>query len=196
MRRIVLALVVLAVTGCGRSNDQATPAVTSTATAEASATPTATACTVAGASTTPARNERTDGPALLKDVRYAVAFCPRVVFEFENRPPSYVFEYRQPPFAECGSGKAVDTSTWGASAYLVFHSNAASGVDLSGTTFRQTYTKSKDIAVSSPILRRLRETCDFEATMEWIVALDERHAFKVSTLQSPPRLVIDISQVA
>lgn len=132
--------------------------------------------------------------ALLSDVRFATTACPRVVFQFENHAPSFVVEYRRPPFANCGSGAAVDTSAWGSSAYIVFHSNAASGVDLSGTTFRQTYTKSKDIAVSSPVLRRIRETCDFEGTLEWVVALDARHRFKVSARDSPPRLVVDVSQ--
>ena len=197
MKHLVLLCVLAALAGCtSRRSDEATTAPATTTAASATATPTATPCAVAGGSTATARKERSDGPALLKDVRYAATGCPRVVFEFENAPPSYVVEYRRPPFSECGSGKQVDTSTWGAGAYLVFHSNSASGVDLSGPTFRQTYTKSKDIAVSSPILRRIRETCDFEATLEWIVALDASHAFKVSTLGSPPRLVIDISQAA
>jgi hypothetical protein len=118
-----------------------------------------------------------------------------VVFEFENAPPSYVVEYRNPPFSNCGSGARVDTSAWGSTAYLVFHSNSASGVDLSGPTFRLTYKKSKDLAPGSAILRRIRETCDFEGTLEWIVALDARHPFKVSKLSAPARLVIDISAV-
>lgn len=127
-------------------------------------------------------------------MRYSGTDCPRVVFEFENRTPSYVVEYRQPPFSECGSGEPIETTGWGASAYIVFHSNDASGVDLSGATYRQTYTKSKDIKPSSRILRRIRQTCDFEATLEWVVALDTRHPFKVSALQSQPRLVIDVSE--
>jgi hypothetical protein len=134
------------------------------------------------------------GQALLRDVRYSTSACPRVVFEFENHAPSYAVGYAKPPFANCGSGERVDNSSWGASAYLVVHSNAASGVDLSGPTFRQTYTKSTDIAVSSGILRRIHETCDFEGVLEWVVALGERHAFRASTLTSPARLVIDFSQ--
>jgi len=193
----ILAATVSMVALLGACASRSTPAAkspTPAASATAATTPTATPCAVAGASTQPAQS--TAGPskqALLRDVRFTASACPRVVFEFENAPLSYTVEYRNPPFSNCGSGARVDTSGWGSAAYVVFHSNSASGVDLSGPTFRRTYTKSNDIAPASSILRRIHETCDFEGTLEWVVALDVRHPFKVSTLTAPPRLVIDIS---
>jgi putative hemolysin len=200
MRRLAAVLVVgLVLAGCS-SKKQAEPAASETPAATATATagtptPTATPCAVPGATTQAVEESGSGKQALLNDVGAATTTCPRVVFAFENIPPvSYVVEYRNPPFSNCGSGARVDTSGWGSSAYVVFHSNQASGVDLTGPTFRQTYKKSKDIAVASPVLRRVYETCDFEGTLEWVIALDARHSFKVSKLTGPPRLVVDISQ--
>jgi hypothetical protein len=190
--------VLLVLAGCSaKKATQASP--TASVVATTSPSPTPTPCAVAGATTASARRDGASGgqgAGLLHDVRYTTTACPRVVFEFENVTPPYIVEYRNPPFSQCGSGARVDTSSWGSTAYLVFHSNSASGVDLTGSAFRQTYTKSKDITVPSLIVRRIHETCDFEATLEWVIALDAKHPFKVSTLQSPPRLVIDISQAA
>ena len=193
---VVAASLVLVIAGCS-SKKAAEPTSPPASTATTAPSPTASPCAVPGADVRSARSDAGSGTqAHLRDVRYATTPCPRVVFEFENAPPAYRVEYRSSPFSNCASGKPVDTSTWGATAYVVFHSNSASGVDLTAPTFRQTYTKSTDIAVSSRILHRIRETCDFEATLEWVIALDARHPFKVTTLRSPPRLVIDVSEVS
>jgi hypothetical protein len=191
----VLVAIGLVLSGCS-SKKQSEPSMSATppATATAAVPPTAPPCTVAGASTQAVEETGSGKQALLSDVRASATACPRVVFEFENVVPvSYVVEYRTGPFSNCGSGARVDTAAWGASAYLVFHSNQASGVDLAGPAFRQTYKKSKDIAVSSPVLRRVRETCDFEGTLEWLIAMDARHTFKVTKLTGPSRLVVDVS---
>jgi len=193
--RVCAAALLVAVAAVGCSSRPAPSAEPSASTPLAtSPPPTATPCVVAGAEMTPARRSAASGEqALLADVRYSTGACPRVVFQFENRTPSYLVEYREPPFAQCASGQVVDTSGWGAGAYLVVHSNDAAGVDTTHPTFRQTYTKSKDIAISSAILRRLHETCDFEATLEWVIGLDARRPYKVSVFSSPPRLVVDVA---
>jgi hypothetical protein len=36
--------------------------------------------------------------------------------------------------------------------------------------------------------------CDFEAVFEWIIGLDAKHPFDVTTFEDPPRLVIDVSE--
>lgn len=194
MKRAVVALAValaLLALSCGKSQN---PAVTNSAAPTAPSTPTATPCAVPGAGTGKVESTTSiNSAALLKDVRTQGAGCPRVVFEFENAVPPYNVEYRNPPFANCGSGAAVDTSAWGATAYVSVRAEPASGADLGAAGFRQTYKGSKDIAVSSKVLRRVHETCDFESVLEWIIALDVRHPFKVTTLGSPPRIVIDIS---
>jgi hypothetical protein len=195
MRQFVAAcLVALAFAGCAKSGNQTTPATITPLQTTSAPAPTGTPCAVAGADTKRVESTKSIGnPALLRAVRNSPAGCPRVVFEFENAVPPYRVEYRDPPFANCGSGARVDTSAWGATAFLVFHATEASGADLGGAGFRQTYKGPKDIAVSSPILRRIHETCDFESVLEWVIALDARHPFKVSSAGSPPRVVIDIS---
>jgi hypothetical protein len=40
---------------------------------------------------------------------------------------------------------------------------------------------------------RVVETGDFEAVLHWAIGTDVRADFRVSTLNSPPRLVIDVS---
>lgn len=157
------------------------------------ATPAATPCVLdGGAEETVESDRRVSDTPLLNDVRFNTKGCPRVVFAFENEVPPYTIGYDDPPFAECGSGEEISTTGWGASAFLAFHSDTASGVDLSGPTFRITYEGDKDIDVGSSILRRIRETCDHEATLEWVIALDERRPFKVFALADPPRIVVDI----
>lgn len=180
---IVAGLVLLS--SCRRQSDEL---------AEATPVPTATPCALDGAGEATVVDDRavTDVP-LLTEVRFDPEGCPRVVFVFENELAPYSIGYDEPPFAECGSGEGISTGAWGASGYIVFHSDTASGVDLSGETFRETYTGDEDIEVSAPILRRIRRTCDFEATLEWVIALDERRPFKVSTLTGPPRIVIDVA---
>ena len=196
MRRLAALLAIAFVfTGCSSKKPvQSSPTNPPLSTSTAAASPTASPCAVAGATTQSAQASGTGKQALLTDVRHVSSGCARVVFEFENVPPAYTVSYQNPPFANCGSGARVDTSSWGSSAYLMFHSNQASGVDLAGPSFRTTYKGSKDIAVAGPVVRRIHETCDFEATLNWLIALDARHPFKVSVLSGPPRLVIDISQ--
>lgn len=151
-------------------------------------------CVLEGADEATVADDRTAGEIpLLTDVLLGEEGCPSVAFVFENEVPPHTVGYRDPPFAECGSGREVPTAGWGASAYIVFHSLMASGVDLSGETFRETYTDERDIDVGGDVLRRIRQTCDFEATLEWVIALDARRPFRVSTRADPPRVVIDVA---
>jgi hypothetical protein len=184
----------LALAGCAKAGNQTTPATITPLKTPSAPTPTATPCAVTGAGTKRGESTKSIGAtALLRAVRHDPGGCPRVVFEFENGVPPYKVEYRDPPFANCGSGAHADTSAWGAAAFLIFHATEASGADLGGAGFRQTYKGSKDIAATSPVLRRIHETCDFESVLDWVIALDARHPFKVSSVGSPPRVVIDIS---
>lgn len=163
--------------------------------------PTATPCVLEGGtentvSVQADHAEPAPGIALLSEVRFTEEGCPTVAFVFENASPSYQLGYQDPPFSECGSGDRIPTSGWGASAYLVFHSDEASGVDLSGAEFRQTYDGDADIDVGSPILRRIRRTCDFEATIEWVIALDERRPYEDGTVPDAPGVLVTLDASA
>lgn len=200
MRRLAFAMLMLVVVvGCGRNGEPqtiASPDATAAETSEPDQTPAATPCVLEGVNEQSESEDApsdADGPAFLTEVRFTPDGCPRVAFVFENHVPEYRVGYEDGDLAECGSGETIETDDWGASAFITFHSNSASGVDLSKDPYRQTYTGDKDIDVDAPVLRRIRQTCDFEATLEWAIAVDERRPFRVFTLKDPPRLVVDVS---
>lgn len=192
--RLTVAAVCVALLAVGCAQD---PEVTASPTPEP--TVLATECVLDGASTDEQSVPPDGFPAYLTDVRVNDALgvapdtCARVVFEFENEVPAYSVAYEAPPFAECGSGEPVDTSEWDADAYLVARLEPASGVDLSMDPYRETYTGDTSFDVDGDILRHVRRTCDFEALLEWIVAVDSEHDFRVFTLSDPTRIVIDIA---
>jgi hypothetical protein len=43
-----------------------------------------------------------------------------------------------------------------------------------------------------PVLRELRSTCDFEAQVEWVLAVSSPNRYRVLELSDPARLVVDI----
>lgn len=193
IRHVFAATLLLASLGC--SGDEPAPAATDAPGAtDAPAATEAPPCSLDGAST----DARTGGTpadvALLRDVRINQDGCPRIVFEFGNVLPSYDVRYSDGPFEECGSGDEVDTSSWGAGAFLVAKHEPAMPVDLSTEDAAPTYTGSYDIDARGPIVERLREFCRFEGQMQWVIGLDRERAFRVSTLDGPARLVIDITE--
>ncbi len=191
--RFVLVFVAIAavLTACG---DDEEPQATATTTEQALATSAApTQCSVEGASEDSKSTESNVEVAVLADVRQTSEECPTIVFEFQNSVPGYVVEYKEPPFTDCGSGARAQSESWGADAYLSVLLEPARGADESG---QPTYEGPFDITVGGAVLKHMKRTCDFEAQIEWIVGLDERHDFTVRALSEPPRIVIDISESA
>lgn len=116
--------------------------------------------------------------------------CARVVFEFDGNVPGYEVAYAEGPFSECGSGDAVDTSGWGAEAFLHLRVSPAGGGD--PDTGEPTYKGPTDISVDGEVLKHMRRICDFEASYEWVLGVDSELDFAVKTFGDPQRLVIDI----
>ena len=195
MRRLAVAGCLLAfVAGaCGGEDgedvaaDRSPPAATTSA-------PTATPCAVQNGSQDAQRSENMPPTSPLTDVRYNDEGCPQVAFEFRDDQPGYVIEYASPPFTECGSGEPVPTEGWGASAFLRVRLEPSGTADLSQESAPQTYEGRRDIEVDGTVLKRLRVICDFDAVLEWVVGLDARHDFRVLTLDSPSRILIEISE--
>ncbi len=189
-RSLIIALCLVFAAACsngGNGDDQAQP----TEAAEDSATPAPTPCSLDGAST-----EGVDEPSeleigLLTAVRPNADGCPRVVLEWENHVPGYEVRYVEPPITECGSGDTAPIEEWDADAFLSVRLEPASSADLTQEA-RMTYEGPRDFDIDGAVLKHLKKTCDFEAVMEWIIALDSERAFKVDTLEDPERLVIDI----
>jgi hypothetical protein len=194
VKRALIAVCCLAMlaAGCGKSNESANP--TSEPSIVATQTPQPTPCSLEGATTATKKSEGDPPFTAVTDVRpNAAGGCPRVVFEFRgDQPAGHSVGYAKAPFSECGSGEEVSTQTWNADAYLRVRLSPSSGVDLMHEA-EPTYKGPRDIPLHGSILKHMKVICDFEAVFEWIIGLDAKHPFTVTTFESPPRLVIDIS---
>jgi len=67
------------------------------------------------------------------------------------------------------------------------------GVDLTREDAPATYTGPKTIeSADTTRIQQVRRTGDFEAVLTWVIGVDARRPFSVSTQENPTRLVIDI----
>jgi hypothetical protein len=193
--RVVAALALLAACGDGGTGTSPTTApggATTSPTTAGSAT--TTSAPLPGAATTPTSVAGTGpGPvALLRDVRAArQEGFDRIVFEFEGTTlPGAEVRYVERPVLEDGSGNEV---TVAGEAVLQVRMRPASGVDLSGATFREAYTGPRRFGPSgTAVVQEVVRTGDFEAVLTWVAGLQARAPFLVSTLADPPRLVVDV----
>lgn len=133
------------------------------------------------------------GVAVLRNIRSAAqAGFDRLVFEFEgNTVPGYSVQYQDEAIA-CGSGEDLTDFIGGGSAppaMLVVDLRPAASHNDNGQQ-----TAVRDLNVKLATITRAFRICDFEAVVDYAVATTAKKPFKVSTLQDPPRLVIDIAQ--
>ena len=200
LRPFVALLAVLAaaaLAACG--GDSAHTAATSLSTAPSTATTPATGTTTTpqggidtmpGAGTrpvhTPATNQAT---ALLTDVRAARhEGFDRVVFQFRNVLPGYDIRYISRPFHQDGSGKVVPI----AGTYVVrIRMENALDADLTRASAPLTYTGPQRFTPGTPEVVELARAGGFEAVLTWLAGLQDRVDFRVTTLATPPRLIVD-----
>ncbi|CAB4552870.1 unannotated protein [freshwater metagenome] len=148
-----------------------------------------------GAATTPVSTpEGVNGPgltALLVDVRTGRHDgYERVVFEFlGDRVPGYAVQYVDPPFTADPSDLPVAVD---GDAFLRVRMAWASGYDLTGD-LGQVYTGPDRIDVNAPVVQELVLLGDFEAVLSWVIGVDAEHPFRVTILDEPARIVIDIA---
>jgi len=203
MRRgaLTLLLLGLALAGCGGDDEgdarttAATTPATTTAPAATTTTPTATTPAAGvdpldGAGTkpvtAPATNKET---ALLTAVRAARhEGYDRVVFEFRNALPGYDVRYVRRPVRQDGSGKVVPVD--GAAVVRVRMENALDA-DLRKPDAPMTYTGPARFSPGTPEVAELVRAGGFEGVLTWVAGLRDRVDFRVTTLQSPARLVVD-----
>jgi hypothetical protein len=115
----------------------------------------------------------------------------RIVFRFRNAVPGYRVEYVDPPLHEDGSGDPVEVE---GGAFAVVRMEPASGFDLETAEGVLVYTGPRRISGSdagTSVLREAVRTGDFEAVLTWAIGLSDRVDFRVTTLQGPPRVVVD-----
>jgi hypothetical protein len=187
--------------GCGRDEPEkatsgatGSPAATSADPASTTAS-TAPPCTFSGA--TEAAKGGGDAPTrLLTDVRVGAHGCyERVTFELKPKqgeadgPVAWKAAYEPAPITEDGSGRPVKIK---GTAFLVV-TMSASGADLSQEAAPATYTGPTSIeAADSTRIQQVRRTGDFEGVLTWVIGLDKKRPFHVSTEDSPARIIVDI----
>lgn len=127
-----------------------------------------------------------NGQALLADVRTGGQnLGDRVVFEFQGTalPPAKV-EYVDSA-TQCGSGQPVQVK--GGAILLVSFTQAAAHDDQGKATF-----DAQKIAGPGQTVTEVVRTCDFEGHVSWAIGVTGKKNFKVTTLQNPTRLVVDV----
>lgn len=143
-----------------------------------------------GAGTDPVTGSGT-GFGLLTAVRLgAHPGFDRVVFEFRATLPGFDVRYVDPPILADGSGEPVPVE---GAAFLRVRMEPASGFDFDAGT--PSYTGPDRIGGDSAGTSAVREVVrsgDFEAVLTWVIGVAGRAGFRVSTLSSPSRLVIDV----
>lgn len=116
----------------------------------------------------------------------------RLVFEFSgDKVPGYSVQYDTKAVA-CGSGQDLTAFIGGGTApaaLLTVKIQPANAHTENGAP-----TIPRDLNAGLSTIKRAFGTCDFEADVTYAVALSAQKPFKVSTLNNPPRLVIDVGQ--
>ncbi len=190
---VVLAATLAATAGCGGSNagsglsSRTAPTMPVTRSAPTS---TAGIDPLPGAGTTPvvvhATNTRT---ALLTAVRAARhEGFDRVVFQFSNVLPGYDVRYVRKPVRQDGSGRIVPVK--GAHVARIRMENALDA-DLTKSGAPLSYRGPRRFSPATPELEELVTTGGFEGVLTWAAGLHDRVDFRVMTLKTPPRLVVD-----
>lgn len=186
----------LLVAGCGDDDDddddgatETTTTVTvgdgTTTTSTTSTTLETTTTTAFEGATTPTSTASTaSSVGLLTDV---LVEDGSVSFAFRDETPGYQVQYVQPPITQDGSGEEV---TVGGSAFLSVRMEPASGVDLAGEEFEETYTGPDRVAGLAPVVEVVR-TGDFEAVLNWVIGFDRERAFRVEVDGSTVRVLFD-----
>lgn len=150
---------------------------TTTTTTEATTTTTA----FEGATTPTSAPGTASGVALLTDVQVGDGV---VTFTFREGTPGFDVQYVEPPITQDGSGEEMQVA---GSAFLGVRMEPASGVDLSGEEYEETYTGPERIPGTGVIAEVVR-TGDFEAVLSWVVGLDEERPYRVEADASTLRV--------
>lgn len=130
--------------------------------------------------------------AQLTDV--SVASLPgkdRVTFTFEqgSTVPRFQLSSASPPFHQDPSDEPMDVE---GSSFMrvVFH--GASGVDLSSSGVRKTYTGPVSLKPRLKVVQDVEQEGDFESTLTWDIGLSRPSCWAADLLTDPARVIIDL----
>ena len=196
VRRVLLALMAVLVLTAGVCDDDdpaldagdgTTSSTTSTSAGGGSSTSSTTGACPANTDkqTAPAKSPRAQMVSL--ETGYESGF-DSVVFEFTGTAPGYRVEYQDEPLTEDGSGDPVEVKGDYAIAVVMEH---ASAYDIEAG--KPTYTGSKRVAPKNTRqVQEVVQTGDFEGYLSWGIGVKDRAGFRVRTLESPHRLVVQV----
>jgi hypothetical protein len=106
----------------------------------------------------------------------------RVVFEFSDRVPGYRVGYASGPVTNT-EGKEVAVA---GQARLVVRMEAATGAE--------TYSGPGRVSgAGTTAVTEVARVEDFEGVLSWVIGAKGEAPFRVTTLESPPRVVIDVT---
>lgn len=109
----------------------------------------------------------------------------RVIFTFDRAIPSYTAEYVDRPIRDCGAGNVIPVA---GDAWLKIHLAPAQAHTEAG----QATVAQRNRVVNYANLRQLVGVCDFEGSVEWVLGVARPNRFRVTELNNPPRLVVDV----
>ena len=192
----VLGLTAIALAGCGGgSTPQSEPPAAGTTTATAPTTTTTATNPLPGAGMTIVVAQTTAKQTALLE-RVAIGHhegFDRVVFQFRGVGlPAYRIQYEEPPFAEDGSGNPVAVN---GNAFVTVRMEPASGFDLNTGEGELVYKGPKRLPGAGSVVQEVVRTGDFEAVLSWVVGLEAKVPFLVTTASSPSRLIVDFRSV-
>lgn len=128
-------------------------------------------------------------PVTLRDVRVGVnQGFDRVVLEFlGSGVPGYRVEYVDRPVHQCGSG---DPTPVAGDAWLAITLRGTQAHNDQG----QATVQQRERRLQMPIVKELEFTCDFEGVVELVLGVSRPNRYRITELQNPTRLIIDIQQ--
>lgn len=130
-------------------------------------------------------------PSELVDVRAAShdeeGGYDRITFEFATvARPSYRVEYITPPAKGCASD--LPATIAGTALLQVKFSNTNAHDQQGNSTI-----DANEITPGLPTLLEAELTCDYEADVTWALGLSQQVDFRVTELDNPPRIAVDVA---
>jgi hypothetical protein len=182
MRRLFLVVAVLGLVACSNDDGDEPTTTTSVASITTTTAPTPTTAFPNTDVSTPADTEQ--GQLTNVTVGAHDGFV-RVVFTFDNLVPGYAVKKAAPPFVQDASGKEVEVAGEG---HLAVRLTARAHDDEG----KATVSTGRIAGPKNTSLTEVVFTGDFEGVVNYVIGTTQPTGFKVFTLTSPARLVIDI----